>query len=384
VRIAQVLLRYDAPGGVETMVRELTRVLVSLGETVHVYASDLYDEGRWLRSRAPSMEVDGVPVGRFPVYRRLLPALTLPLMPGLISRLDADRPDLLHAHSHRYGHVLQTAAVAEARSIPLVVSTHYHPADRGEPWAKRGLLRLQDHLFGMTAYRKASALVVESAFEARQVSEFAPGGKVRVIPPGIDLDAWGHLPSPEAARQRTGLPARYLLFSGRLARNKGLPFLLDAFSRLPPTQRIPLVLLGRDWGMGDLLRSQARERGVGAEVTFLAERNDPEEYRAVFAGAEAFVLPSEYEAFGLVLLEAMASGLPIVATRVGGVPELVEEGGAGLLVPYGDREALVAALAEVIGDPARRRSLSARGRERVRGYSWRRTGEAFRTLYRSL
>ncbi len=366
------------------MVRELTRVLVARGETVRVYASDLYDEGRWIRRQDPSTEVDGVPVERFPVYRRLLPGLTLPLLPGLISRLRLDSPDILHAHSHRYGHVLQVAAVAEAQDIPLVVSTHYHPADRAEPPLKRGLLRVQDHLFGMTAYRRASALVVESAFEARQVSDFAPGNKIRVIPPGIDLDAWGHLPSPEAARQRPGLPSRYLLFSGRLARNKGLPFLLEGFSRVPPSQRIPLVLMGRDWGVENTLRAEARQRGLEKEVIFQGERPDPEVYRATFAGAEAFVLPSEYEAFGLVLLEAMASGLPILATRVGGVPEVVGEGGAALLVPYGDHGALAVALIDLLGDPGRRKALSDRGRERVRAFTWRRTGEAFQALYRSL
>ncbi len=382
MRIAQVLLRYDAPGGVETMVRELTRVLRARGETVRIYASDLYDEGQWVRRKDPSTEVDGVSVQRFRVYRRLLPGLTLPLLPGLMEGLRRDAPDVLHAHSHRYGHVLQAAAVAESQGIPLVVSTHYHPADRAEPPLKRGLLRLQDHLFGMTAYRKASALVVESAFEARQVSEFAPGRKIRVIPPGLDLDPWEHLPSSEAARQRTGLPSRYLLFAGRLARNKGLPFLLEGFSRLPPSQRIPLVLVGRDWGMGPALRKEARERGLEKEVIFLGERPDPEEYRATFAGAEAFVLPSEYEAFGLVLLEAMAAGLPIVATRVGGVPDAVGED--ALLVPYGEPDALAAALSELLGDPGRRRRLADRARERVRAFRWERTGEAFQTLYRSL
>ncbi len=377
-----MLLRYDAPGGVETMVRELTRVLVARGETVRIYASDLYDEGRWVRRKDPSTEVDGVPVERFPVYRRLIPGLTLPLLPGLMDRLRQDAPDLIHAHSHRYGHVIQAAAVAESQEVPLVVSTHYHPADRAEPPLKRGLLRVQDHLFGMTAYRAAAALVVESAFEARQVSEFAPGSKIRVIPPGLDLGPWGRLPSPEAARKRTGLPSRYLLFSGRLARNKGLPFLLEAFSRVPPSRRVPLVLMGRDWGMGPALREEAQRRGLEKEVIFLGERPDPEDYRATFAGAEAFVLPSEYEAFGLVLLEAMAAGLPIVATRVGGVPEAV--GDDALLVPYSDAEALAFALASLLGDPRRRRDLSDRGRERVQAFRWERTGEAFQTLYRSL
>jgi hypothetical protein len=111
VRIAQVALRFDAPGGVETNVREVALRLRRMGEDVRVYASDLYDEAAWVRRHDFPATADGVPVRRFAVYKRLVPGLTMPLMPGLISDLARSAPDVLHAHSHRYGHVLQAAAV---------------------------------------------------------------------------------------------------------------------------------------------------------------------------------------------------------------------------------------------------------------------------------
>lgn len=382
--IAQVLLRYDAPGGVETMVRELSRELSRAGEPVRIFASDLYDEGRWERRPNSSRLVDGIPVERFPVYKRLIPGITLPLMPGLISGLVKARPTLIHAHSHRYGHVLQAALVADATGIPLVVSSHYHPADRGEPWRKAMLLRAQDHLFGFTAYRTAKAVVVETKNEARQLEDLVPPRKIHIIPPGLGLEEWGKLPSPEAARARLGLPARYILFAGRLARNKGLDVLVESWAALPPSDRIPLVLAGQDWGMRSELEASARRLGVAEGLRFLGNR-PRDEYRAAFAGASLFVLPSEYEAFGLVLLEAMASGLPIVATRVGGVPEVVRDGQEGRLVEYGDRPALTQALRELLTDPALGARLSAAGRRRVaEEYTWERTAARFRALYRSV
>ncbi|HUI38645.1 MAG TPA: glycosyltransferase, partial [Thermoplasmata archaeon] len=86
MRIAQVAFRFDAPGGVETTVRELARRLQAAGDAVEVYASDLYDEARWERRAFPP-EVEGIPVHRFRAHRRLLPGLTLPMLVGLVDAL---------------------------------------------------------------------------------------------------------------------------------------------------------------------------------------------------------------------------------------------------------------------------------------------------------
>lgn len=384
MRVAQVLLRYDAPGGVETHVRELSRELRKSGEEVRIYASDLFSEDGWVRRPNASRELDGIPVERFPAVKRLVPGLTLPLLPGLVGALDRDRPEVIHAHSHRYGHVLEAALVAESRDIPLVVTTHYHPADPWEPPIKKGLLRVQDFAFGATAYRTAGALIVETEREAAAVREFAPGTKLRVIPPGVDLERWSDLPSPEGARSLTGLPPKYLLFAGRLARNKGLPTLLEAWAGLPAASRPELVLVGQDWGMRGELEARAKQLGVLAHLRFLGSV-EPERYRAVFAGAGAFVLPSEYEAFGLVLLEAMAARLPIVATRVGGVPEVVAEGETALLVEAGNVGEMRSAIQGLLADPVRAKSLGDAGRARLEArFSWARTAKAVREVYREL
>lgn len=382
MRVAQVTLRFDAPGGVETNVREVTMRLRRGGTDVSVHASDLYDEAGWVRRRARPSAVDGVPVHWYPVHKRLLPGLTMPLMTGLIRGLDRARPDVVHAHSHRYGHVLESAAVCEARRIPLVVSTHYHPADRREPWIKRGLLRCQDVGFGATAYRVATCLVVETDLEARLVREFAPADRIRVIPPGIDLAAWQLGDETEAPP--ADLPARFLLYAGRVAANKRLDQLLEALAELPAAERLPLVVMGRDWGERPRLEALARARGVTDLVRFLDHVESPAAYRAVFRRATVFVLPSEWEAFGLVLLEAMAAGVPIVASAVGGVPEVLEGGRCGRLVPFGDPRALASAIGALAADASERARLTAAGRRRVEGLTWDRAAAAHAALYREL
>jgi glycosyltransferase involved in cell wall biosynthesis len=381
VKIAQVTLRFDAPGGVETNVREVSRRLRAEGEEVEVYASDLYDESRWDRRSGYAPVVDGVPVHRFPVVKRLIPGVTMPLMVGLMDALSARAPDVLHAHSHRYGHVLEAAAVARAEGIPLVVSTHYHPADRREPRWKKGLLRLQDVGFGATAYRVARALVVETEREASLVREFAPADRIRVIPPGIDVAEWA-APGPDPVP--AGLPPRYFLFFGRVAPNKGLPHLVHALARLARSERIPLVLMGPDWGEGEHLEQEARRLGLADQLHFLGRVEPNEKVRGVIRGATALVLPSEWEAFGLVLLMAMAVGTPIIATSVGGVPEVLDGGRAGLLVPYGDPEALAVALRSVLdGSPAAAGRVAV-ARERVRGFDWSVAVARHLALYREV
>ena len=382
MKVAHVLLRFDAPGGVETNVREVTRRLRAAGEEVEVFASDLYDEGRWERRTGYAPTVDGVPVHRFSVRKRLVPGLTMPMMVGLIDALADSGAEVIHAHSHRYGHVLEAAAVAERLEVPLVVSTHYHPADRREPPLKRGLLRIQDVVFGMTAYRVARAVVVQTDREARLVGEFAPRAKLRTIPPGIDLAAWS---TPEADRAESlNLPPEYFLFVGRVAPNKGLRTLLDALAQIDPATRRPLVVMGRDWGERASLEARARSLGLEGGVRFLDHVDAPTVYRGVIRKASALVLPSEWEAFGLVLLEAMAAGTPIVATEVGGVPEVLDGGRAGRLVPYGDPTRLAATLRSVVEDRSETERLRATARERVLGFDWSVAVDRHRALYREL
>ena len=382
MKVVHVALRFDAPGGVETNVREIARRLKAAGDEVEVFASDLYDEARWDRRSNYAPEVEGVPVRRFPVRKRLIPDLTLPLMVGLMDALAESGADVIHAHSHRYGHVLEAAAVAERCRIPLVVSTHYHPADRREPPVKRGLLRIQDVGFGATAYRVARALVVESEMEARLVREFAPANRIRVIPPGIDVSEWTST-SPDRSHLPP-LPPEYFLFVGRIAPNKGLPHLVEALALLPAEARLPLVVMGSDWGERAGLEALAQRRGVSGLLVWLGHVADRQTYRAIVGGAKALVLPSEWEAFGLVLLEAMAARTPVVATSVGAVPEVLEGGRDGLLVPYGDPAALAQALQDVLADPVGAGERVSRADVRVRGLDWWESANRLRALYREV
>lgn len=385
MKIAQVTLRFDAPGGVETVVRELAVRLRSRGQEVEVFASDLFDEAHWVRRSDFPPIVEGVPVHRYPVYKRLIPGITMPLIVGLMSGLGDQKPDLIHAHSHRYGHILESAAEARKLGVPWVATAHYHPARLDQSGLHRSLLRVQDLLFGATAYRHADAVIAITEQERRLLADFVPLERIRVIPHGIDLALWN---DPEKDRKALaglpGLPERYLLYTGRIAQNKGLTLLLDALAGVPSSERVPLVIMGRDWGMRPELELRARRLGIERDIVWFGYVEDPGAYRAVFRGAALFAFPSEWEAFGLVLLEAMAAGVPIVATAVGGVPEVLDHGRAGQLVPYGDAAALAEGIRNLLGSPQKAAELAAAGRRWVESYSWDRVIEDHLALYREL
>ena len=382
MRIIHVTLRFDAPGGVETTVREVARRQRAAGHDARVFASDLIDESRWIRGTEWRPAVDGVPVTRFPVRREVLPGLSLPTMVGLGDALTECGPDLIHAHSHRYGHVLQAAAAAHRGRVPLVVSTHYHPADAWEPAWKKAFLRLEDFAFGASAYQIARSLVVESELERRLVGEFSPRDRLRVVPPGIDATEWeGPAPKPPPMLD---LPQDYLLFVGRIAANKGLPTLFEALARLPEAERPALVLMGPPWGENPALEAQARTLGLDGQIRWLGQVADRTAYRATLRGARALVLPSAWEAFGLVLLEAMAARVPIVATAVGAVPEVLDQGRTGRLVPYGDAAALAGALRSVRAEPEVTARMVDAGAARAHAFDWATSVERLDEVYRRL
>ena len=215
--------------------------------------------------------------------------------------------------------------------------------------------------------RCASAVVANSAAVARQL----PGpDRVRVIHNGIDLNKLNREWPPPAARRRLQLPGetRIVGMVGRLRPWKGQErFLRVAAKVLRQVPGTHFVVAGGDpFEVGDeyaaKLRSLAQDLGIAARLTFTGHLDEVAE---VLAAMDLFVHPGDPEPFGLVNLEAMAMGKPVVAFAHGALPEIVEQDVTGVLVPPGDEEACAAAIVELLRTPAKMDSLGAAGRLRV-------------------
>ncbi|MCI4342303.1 MAG: glycosyltransferase family 4 protein [Thermoplasmata archaeon] len=390
MRIAELATRYPpGPGGVERHVEALSRELVGLGEQVDVFTSELLTEFPWqpLGPEIPREEtLQGIRIHRRPVWS-LPGGLHYTFFRGLEKSLAASSPDLLHAHTYGTNQTTVARRYHRRTRTPYVITAHFHPIwSIYGGWLRHRLRSFYDHALAASTLREASRVIVQGAEEERLLRTDHPDlPPVVRIPPGR-TPLPDPLPDPNAFRQRFELPGPFLLFVGRLASNKGLEQLVDAF--LPLSRSDPsatLVLAGADGGMRARVEQRIQRAGVTGRVRVVGYVEDERLLASGLKEARLLVLPSEYEAFGLVLLEALFQGTAVVASRVGGMPEVLDEGKAGRLVPPLDVSALGQALLELWHDPAERERLVAYGRSHVLPrYTWPEVARSVRAVFREV
>jgi glycosyltransferase involved in cell wall biosynthesis len=229
------------------------------------------------------------------------------------------------------------------------------------------------------AYAAAHHVVANSrAAAARLVREGVPPRKIVVIPNGLDE---GRFRSGEAHRHRARSAVPRIVTVAKLRTEKAHEVLIGAAARVAATYPAAVFEFAGDGPREERLRQAARAAGVGGRITFLGHRDD---VPALLAEADVFVLPSRSEASPNSVIEAMAAGVPVVATTVGGIPELIEHGRSGLLVPPDDPAALAAAIVRLLDCEPEARQFAARARaDVVARHSFGRMVAAFEGLYLS-
>ena len=369
MNIIQGCVRYPpAPGGAETVVKAYSEGLLAKGHKVEVITTDLYTETPFVKKKMPS-EVSGVPVSRHSAFSISGEAHYV-LAPGMVTSFLKKKADIIHTHS--YGYFQNHAAWIKERiqSTPWVITPHFHPSWSMWGGAKRRTLRdFYDSKIGKSTMESADLITCVSNHEKETlVKEIGLSeDNIKIIYNGIDWSDWEKVPDKMTFRDSyPEVSERFVIFAGRLATNKGIPDLIEAMS-ISESADVDLVVMGADMGLGKDLDKVAISLGV--KMHRLGHVND-EIYRSALSAAEILVLPSEYEAFGIVLLEAAAAQTPVVATRVGGIPEAMSEGKNGLIVDYNDPKALSAAIFSILEDDSLKREMGAFGREFSKGFSW--------------
>jgi len=359
MRITQACFRFAAPGGAEEHVFQISREMARRGHDVTVHASDVLTETPWRRGRWPMNEVvDGVNVLRHKAYiRPFTRRWSMLVIPDMVSGLLKEDCDLYHAHSHRYFQLEAATSAARVAGKPLVITPHYHPAEEKETLRTKIMLRLYDLYSSGSIYRYSGRVLTMTDLEKRFMASMVPPDRCVTVGAGIDPAEWSDIPSPELFRKHACIEGRYLLYCGRLASNKGLGMLIDSLPAVLKCFEGDMVLIGKDWGIKAQLEQQVRSLGIEKRVRFIDFIPDRELYKSALAGCEMLVLPSQWEAFGIVLLEAGMCRRPVVATAVGGVPEVVDHGKTGLLVPYGSPGALSGSINELLKDDSIRKKM---------------------------
>ena len=380
-------------GGQNVHVAALSRALARRGHDVTVYTrrdDPARPERVPLAERVDVVHIDAGPAEPVP-KDDLLPHMTA-FAAGIAADWDLRRPDVVHAHFWMSG-VAALDAVDRLAALgipaPPVVQTfhalgvvkrrHQGAADTSPPereWLEPDVGRRVDTVI---------ATCSDEAFELKSLG--VPGRRIAVAPCGVDLELF----HPDGERDERG--ARHRILSvGRLVPRKGVDLTIRALAQLVASglDDIELLVVGGSDGSGLLrdpaiaeLARLANELGVGRHVRFLGQvpqhRMPP-----IFRSADAVVCAPWYEPFGIVPLESMACGTPVVAATVGGLIDTVVDGVTGVHVPPRDPEAIASALQLLLADDERRERLGAAARERVESrYAWDRVAAETVRIYRS-
>lgn len=381
-------------GGMNVYVRELSRELGRGGIFVDVFT-------RWTDPTDPPIEPLGERVRLIRIAAGpIAPLPTSELLPHVAEfacrvRRFAERAehpyDLVHSHYWLSGVAGMT--LARLWHAPHVAMFHTVERLKGERLGAAAAIlttggeRRADYEGQIAA--SADCVVVATAHEREQLERIYGLGASRfeIIPCGVDLETFTPATPTQrrAARAALGLSeAPVLLAVGRLDPIKGSDLLLEAASQM----RVPaqVVLVGGDLdGDPELerLRARATELGLGARVTFpgaVPQHELPRYYHA----ASALVVASRYESFGLVAVEALACGTPVVAAKVGGLPSIVRDGENGLLIPWRCPGAFAERLDALLADPARLRRFGVAARPSVERFGWQHIGDLVRARYQEL
>jgi len=295
-----------------------------------------------------------------------IPAFPIDLSPSLcpvkalkiIRFVRAHRIQLIHAHGASGAFYARIAAIL--CGIPLITTYHVAITSITDiPKWKKFLYTVADRL--MSSIDKK--IVVVSRALKRQLVQIAKfrNSKITVIYTGIDADAYGLLDKYTARNRLNIKPTDHVIgYIGRISHEKGVHILLDAFQIFAKEQKKITAILVGDGPFRETLIKQATTKGIMQNCRFLNHRQDIPD---IFPALDLLVLPSLTEGLPQILLEAMASGIPVVASDAGGVPEVVRNGITGILVPSGNPCALANAINDLLFDISKAKHFGESGRQ---------------------
>jgi len=349
----------------------LARELARRGHEITIYTTDAKDPcARLWRTKEPwiEKEIDSMKV----VYFRNLTMLTVKIFklfatPALPARTreEVKEFDVVHLHEFR---TLQNAAVARAareHGVPYLLQARGSVSRIGS-W--KALKLVYDAVYGYKLLRGASRVVALTSVEAEQYKQMGvPEAKIVVVPNGIDLSEYSDLPPIGAFKEKFNVPEdkRVVLYIGRIHWIKGVDILAKAYAllaRQPGFEDTILVVAGSDDGYLGRVKSLARELGISDSVLFTGPLYGRDKLSA-YVDAEVVVLPSRYETFPNVALEAYACAKPVIASNVEAIPDIVLHGETGLLFEAGNEKELASALAHLLENPKEAEKMGCNARK---------------------
>jgi len=377
------LFYHPYPGGTEKHLHEAcTRLAKKFDVTVLCAQS----EGQ------PREEiVEGVRVVRTPsVVFYSLPHPLPPPLPVMFSRgadiaREAAKADVVHLHNRFVYHLLDVAWIKKVARKKMAITLH-NARPRGIDFATDLLGGLYDDAFGYAIMKNCDRIagVSQNTLDVTVPKEFA--SKTQVVYNGVDVKMFKPTNKPEGIEKRFGFEGkRVILTVCRLVKQKGLEYLLEAMADvLKEEKEAHLVMVGRGPLLEELKR-QAFTLGLEGSITFVSERISEKDLARMYAACEIFCLPSLWEPFGMVVVEAMASGKPVVGSRIGGIPEIIREGETGFLTRPRAHDEIVEKILFLLKNSKKARAMGVKGRKVAESnFTWEETAKSYCRFYANI
>ncbi len=362
-------------GGVKQVVEELANRYTKDGHEVHVYCSD-WDEKK--RIKIKEEIINGVHVHRCR-YWFILSKYSA-FWPSIFWKLLKGNFDLIHSHASGHPHQFLAALAAKLKGIPSIHTTH-------SPWIEGKYRSLSSKLLTWLSYRTFTKLsfkmtdkiVAITPSELNNIYKYGGNkNKTIVIPNGMPT-IYLKKADKTKFRKEHKLKNKIVLFFGRVSHVKGPDkFVLAAKELLKERKDIDFVIVGPDGDLANTIRYMIK--GVKG-IHWFRSLYDKKKIAEMYQASNVYVLPSYREGMPLSLFEAMASGLPVVATPTNGVPYVMEEGINGFFAEYGDVEAIKRGILKIIDNPKLAKKISINNREEAKKYTWEEIAKRYMEIY---
>lgn len=374
-------------GGMNVYVRELARALGSQGMEVDIFTREHPGASNMVECVAPGVRVVHLPGGDSETPMEDLYTCLPGFLEAVQDYVKENGLEYQVVHSHYWLSGWVGRGLAQTQQIPHVVTFH-----------TLGLIKMQSRAGEMEPPQRE---IVERELMAsvQGIVAFSPherdamvrlyganAERVTLIPCGVDLSLFKPL-DQEEVRDRLGLNGeKVVLYVGRLEALKGLELLVEAAAQMETCEEVRTIVVGDGSNGGEDLeriRQLAQTLQVEDRIDFVG-RVDHEDLPLYYNAADVCVLPSYYESFGLAALEAMACGTPVVASRVGGLPTIIQHGRTGYLKSWRCPEAFANSLDMIISNPTLQQSMGQASRRRAEDMGWERVASDMANIYQSL
>ncbi|MEK6873873.1 MAG: glycosyltransferase family 4 protein [Nanoarchaeota archaeon] len=356
---------YPAIGGVGQVVRELALRQVREGHEVHVFAPAWDKEKRI----SPGVEIiDGIHIHRFFYWFKAGNFGTF--WPQVFPSLIKGKFDVIHSHLFAHAHFVFSALAAKlSKTRPKHIHTTHCPwSDAHRPLVGKLLMYLSYNIFSRIALKYTDKVILITPWEKEFISKYiGDKRKLVVIPNGMSNVFFKKIKNNDF-KKKLGIKNQIVLFFGRLSETKSPDnFVKIAKLVLQKYQEVTFVIRGPDEGMRSIVKNLI---GNEKRIILMPETRDREEIAKMYQSSSIYVLPSYREGLPLTIFEAMASGLPIIATPVNGVAYEIKEPENGFLIEHGNNELFKDKIIKLLEDKGLRNKISENNLKKARKYDW--------------